>query len=81
MQRIAGTVQRMAWRAKRDGRHTACMLTLAKAALLVAALLPLTAFLQDDAMSSVPQYTSDAQLKMPDNYREWIYLSSGFDMS
>jgi hypothetical protein len=81
MQRIAGTVQRMAWRAKRDGRHTACMLSLAKAALLVAALLPLTAFLQDDAMSSVPQYTSDAQLKMPDNYREWIYLSSGFDMS
>jgi hypothetical protein len=81
MQRIAGTVQRMAWRAKRDGRHTACMLTLAKAALLVAALLPLTAFLQDDARSSVPQYTSDAQLEMPDNYREWIYLSSGFDMS
>jgi Cytochrome P460 len=81
MQRIAGTVQQMAWRVKRVGPHTACMLTLAKAALLVAALLPLTAFSQDDAMSSVPRYTSDAQLKMPDNYREWIYLSSGFDMS
>jgi hypothetical protein len=81
MQRIAGTVQRIAWCAKRDGRHTACMLTLAKAALLVTALLPLTAFLQDDAMSSAPQYTSDAQLKLPENYREWIYLSSGFDMS
>jgi hypothetical protein len=57
------------------------MLTLAKAALLAAALLPLTAFVQDDAMSTVPQYTSDAQLKMPESYREWIYLSSGFDMS
>jgi hypothetical protein len=81
MQRIAGTVQRMAWCAKRAGPHTACMLTLAKAALLAVALLPLTAFIQDDAATSVPQYTSDAQLKMPENYREWIYLSSGFDMS
>jgi len=71
----------MAWRAKRAGLHTACMLTLAKAALLVVALLPLTAFIQDDAASSTPQYTSDAQLKLPENYREWIYLSSGFDMS
>jgi Cytochrome P460 len=81
MQRIAGIVQRMVWRVKRAAPHTACMLTLAKAALLAAALLPLTAFIQDDAMSSVPQYTSGAQLKLPENYREWIYLTSGFDMS
>ena len=75
------TVQRIVWRVKRAGPHTACMPTLAKAALLVVALLPLTAFIQDEAMSSVPQYTNDAQLKLPENYREWIYLSSGFDMS
>jgi hypothetical protein len=81
MQRIGGIVQRMVWRVKRAAPHTACMLTLAKAALLAVALVPLTAFTQDDAMSSVPQYTSDAQLKMPENYREWIYLTSGFDMS
>ena len=81
MQRIAGTVQRMVWRVKRAGPHTACMVTLAKAALLAVALVPLTAFIQDEAVSSVPQYTSDAQLKLPENYREWIYLSSGFDMS
>jgi hypothetical protein len=81
MQRIAGTVQRMTWREKRAGPHTACMLTLAKAALLAVALVPLTAFVQSDATSSTPQYTSDGQLKMPENYREWIYLSSGFDMS
>jgi hypothetical protein len=31
--------------------------------------------------SSGPQYTSDGQLKRPDNYREWVYLSTGFDMS
>lgn len=31
--------------------------------------------------SSGPQYTSDGQLKLPENYREWVYLTSGFDMS
>lgn len=28
-----------------------------------------------------PEYTSDDQFKLPENYREWVYLSSGFDMS
>ncbi len=28
-----------------------------------------------------PEYTHDGQLKPPDHYREWIYLTSGFDMS
>jgi len=28
-----------------------------------------------------PEYTSDGQLRLPANYREWVYLSSGFDMS
>jgi hypothetical protein len=28
-----------------------------------------------------PEYTSDEQLKLPENYRQWIYLTTGFDMS
>ena len=28
-----------------------------------------------------PQYTADGQLKFPENYREWVYLTTGFDMS
>ena len=28
-----------------------------------------------------PAYTSDNGMKLPVNYREWIYLSTGFDMS
>ncbi len=28
-----------------------------------------------------PNYTSDGQLILPDNYREWIYLSSGLGMT
>lgn len=27
------------------------------------------------------QFTDDGQLKLPEQYREWIYLSTGFDMS
>jgi hypothetical protein len=82
MQRIAGTVQQTAWRADRSGQHTACMLTIAKTVLLVAMLFPLTAFIQEEAApGATPEYTSDAQLKLPENYRQWIYLSSGFDMS
>lgn len=58
------------------------MLTVAKAALLVVALFPLTAFLQDGAApGEIPEYTGDGQLKLPTNYRQWVYLSSGFDMS
>lgn len=63
-------------------QHTACMLTIAKTTLLVVALLPLAAFIQEEpAPSATPEYTSDARLKLPENYRQWIYLSSGFDMS
>jgi hypothetical protein len=28
-----------------------------------------------------PVYTKDGQLTLPEDYREWVYLSSGFDMS
>jgi hypothetical protein len=28
-----------------------------------------------------PAYTSDGQLRLPANYREWVYLTTGFDMS
>jgi hypothetical protein len=28
-----------------------------------------------------PAYTRDGGLKFPEHYREWVYLSSGFDMS
>lgn len=28
-----------------------------------------------------PAYTNDAQLKFPESYRRWVYLTTGFDMS
>lgn len=30
---------------------------------------------------SLPEYTADGKLKFPEGYREWVYLTSGFDMS
>lgn len=44
-------------------------------------LFSLLAFRQNAAAAgSGPEYTG-AQLKLPERYREWVYLSSGFDMS
>ena len=45
-------------------------------------LLSLLAFRQDTAPSSAaPTYTKDGELKFPEHYREWVYLTSGIDMS
>ena len=30
---------------------------------------------------AVPEYTADGQMKLPEHYREWVYLTTGFDMS
>jgi Cytochrome P460 len=52
--------------------------------LLLVTLLP-----QQETVRSYPDtaekdglgYTADNQLKMPEHYREWVFLSSGVDMS
>lgn len=60
--------------------HTACMLTKIK--LLVVVTFLLTGIAGSQSSSGVgPEYTGDGQLKLPENYREWIYLTTGFDMS
>jgi len=28
-----------------------------------------------------PEYTANSQLRFPEHYREWVFLSAGFDMS
>jgi hypothetical protein len=35
----------------------------------------------DNSRNAKPVYTSGGQLQLPKDYRDWIYLSSGFDMS
>ena len=59
------------------------MLTAAKTLLLLSlAALAGTGVQQDtDQHGFQPEYTTDAQLKFPEHYREWVYLTSGLDMS
>jgi hypothetical protein len=49
----------------------AAIVLLTSAALLTSAPTP----------PSGPEYTSDGQMKLPENYRQWTYLTTGFDMS
>jgi Cytochrome P460 len=50
--------------------------------LLTVILLSCPVFAQNAAVpQSFPGYTDDARLKFPAQYREWIYLTSGIDMS
>jgi hypothetical protein len=57
-------------------------------ALLAALVLVAGAVLRPSASPAAasdqdtdPAYTSDAQLKFPESYRKWVYLTTGFDMS
>jgi hypothetical protein len=51
--------------------------------LLILVALILTAGFSDAGTpgDEGPEYASDNQLRFPEHYREWIYLTSGFDMS
>lgn len=53
--------------------------------LLLTVLLGLSALAalsqNTSAPSSEPAYTASGQLRFPERYREWVYLSTGMDMS
>jgi hypothetical protein len=76
-------VQPAVWTSPVHGEDTEFMVITVKIALLLGTLsFSLTALVQEaGAPGQAPQYTGDGQLRLPDHYREWIYLSTGFDMS
>src|SRR6266513_4797828 len=78
MQPSSGSLQRLVWRTGHNGPILPRMLTkLTTLLLLVVVLLSVAAFRQSAAPPRLaPDYTSDGQLKFPENYREWIYLTS-----
>jgi Cytochrome P460 len=82
LQPIAAFVQGTVWQAAETGEILAGMLakTLAVFLTLIFALAT-WAFHQSGATLNAPEYTSDAQMKFPEHYREWVYLTTGFDMS
>src|SRR5246127_5797418 len=49
--------------------------------LLLALLFGSTSPSQQTAKANLPAYDADGKLITPKNYREWIYVTSGFDMS
>src|SRR5262245_41906912 len=68
---------------RRCGHSSLLSMSGIKTSIVLAAalgLLSATVSSQEQA-SMVPNYTSDGELKFPEHYREWVYLSSGFDMS
>jgi hypothetical protein len=87
MQPIACPVQGAVWLSPEQGVILPCMMTKITTVLLIAmVLLSSVAFRQyatpnTTPTSSGPEYTSDGQLKFPEHYRDWTYLSTGFDMS
>jgi len=44
-------------------------------------LLSVVALTQSSTSTAAPEYTADGKLKLPEQYREWVYLSTGLDMS
>jgi Cytochrome P460 len=83
MQRMDRTLQPAALAGHSTRRILPRMFTKLFALLFVGILLvSLVAFRQDTTPASgAPAYTSDGQMKFPEHYREWIYLSTGLDMS
>jgi hypothetical protein len=47
----------------------------------VAVLISAIALVSQTAPAAYPDYSSDGQMKLPENYRQWVYLTTGFDMS
>ena len=84
MQPIARTLQRMVWRRSENRGILQHILNWKPLVLLASAVVTLSAAALHSAPkppSSGPEYTSTGEMKRPDNYREWVYLSTGFDMS
>jgi hypothetical protein len=56
------------------------LLGISMALLILSVAIPRTNHANPVA-ANLPEYTADGQLKFPGNYREWVYLSTGMDMS
>lgn len=84
MQRITDLVQQAVWSSEKyRGMMLAMLTNKTKIVLLTAMVLCALVALypKGTPAASRPEYTSDDQLKFPEHYREWVYLTSGFDMS
>ena len=83
MQPAAGILQGAVWR-EAAGRGKLSPMS-PKTKLVILGVLLFTSVLAFNQTASAPtdgpEYTADGQMKRPENYREWVYLSTGLDMS
>src|SRR5579864_6082665 len=83
MQQMVPAAQGTVWIFPRRHGILPLMRNPLKAALLTL-LVSMVAFALVAAQSpsaAAPEYTEDGQMKLPENYRQWVYLTTGFDMS
>lgn len=81
-QRIDASVEAAAWTPGPSRLHTISMRYLNKLLLPAAMLLlSVVGIPQENPSRATAQYTSYGQMKLPAHYREWVYLTTGFDMS
>lgn len=57
------------------------MLTRMASITVVVALCFVFVSAGSTSLTEVVQYTATGEMKVPEDYREWVYLSTGFDMS
>jgi hypothetical protein len=83
MQQRAGLLQGAVWHTGLRCRILVRMITQIRPLLLSLMLLVPGLFGPQDSRppSSTLEYTPDGQMKLPADYREWVYLTTGFDMS
>lgn len=83
MQPIACPMQRAVWPSEEQCVILSRMMNKTTTVLLAGMVLLFSAAFRQFATppSSGPEYTSDSQLKFPEHYRDWVYLTTGFDMS
>jgi hypothetical protein len=81
MQPIAGWLQRTAWFSAAAAYIIDPMNT--KTIALTSALALMGSIALSDTTTAVraPVYTDEGRLTLPEDYREWVYLSTGFDMA
>jgi hypothetical protein len=83
MQQMAAATQGTVWPFSQRHGILPLMRSPLKAVLLTL-LVSIVAFVLVAAQSpsaAAPEYTDDGQMKLPENYRQWVYLTTGFDMS
>ncbi len=83
MQRTAIDLQRADWPLLAFSFMMVGMVRKMKISLIpLVLLICLLGYAQKSGVSRFePEYTSDGQLKFLEHYRDWVYLSTGFDMS